>query len=93
MPEEIEFTAQDGWNVHGWILKPVGYQPGEKYPLVLQIHGGPHSMYGNTFFHEFQLLAAKGYAVLYTNPRGSFGYGERFMQACCGDYGGKITST
>ncbi|ELK42540.1 S9 family peptidase [Brevibacillus agri] len=89
VPEEIEFTAQDGWNVHGWILKPVGYQPGEKYPLVLQIHGGPHSMYGNTFFHEFQLLAAKGYAVLYTNPRGSFGYGERFMQACCGDYGGK----
>lgn len=89
VPEEIEFAAQDGWKVHGWMLKPVGYKPGEKYPLVLQIHGGPHSMYGNTFFHEFQILAAKGYAVLYTNPRGSYGYGERFMQACCGDYGGK----
>ncbi|MGG1659858.1 S9 family peptidase [Brevibacillus sp. NRS-1366] len=87
-PEEIEFEAEDGWKLHGWMLRPVGYQQGEKYPMVLQIHGGPHSMYGNTFFHEFQLLAAKGYAVLYTNPRGSFGYGERFVQACCGDYGG-----
>lgn len=89
VPEEIEFEAEDGWKVHGWMLKPVGYEPGKKYPMVLQIHGGPHSMYGNTFFHEFQVLAAKGYAVLYTNPRGSFGYGERFVQACCGDYGGK----
>lgn len=87
-PEEIEFETEDGWKVHGWMLKPVGYQEGEKYPMILQIHGGPHSMYGNTFFHEFQLLAAKGYAVLYTNPRGSLGYGEKFVQACCGDYGG-----
>lgn len=86
--EEIEFEAEDGWKLHGWMMKPVGYQQGQKYPMVLQIHGGPHSMYGNTYFHEFQVLAAKGYAVLYTNPRGSFGYGERFVQACCGDYGG-----
>ncbi|MGG4454401.1 S9 family peptidase [Brevibacillus porteri] len=88
VPEEMEFVATDGWKLHGWMLKPVGFEEGKKYPMVLQIHGGPHSMYGNTFFHEFQLLAAKGYAVLYTNPRGSFGYGERFVQACCGDYGG-----
>ncbi|MED4750855.1 S9 family peptidase [Brevibacillus choshinensis] len=87
-PIELEYEGQDGWKLHGWLLKPVGFQEGEKYPMVLQIHGGPHSMYGNTFFHEFLLLAAKGYAVLYTNPRGSFGYGEKFMQACCGDYGG-----
>lgn len=87
-PIELEYQGEDGWKLHGWLLKPVGFQPGEKYPMVLQIHGGPHSMYGNTFFHEFQLLAAKGYAVLYTNPRGSLGYGDKFVQACCGDYGG-----
>lgn len=85
---ELEFAAEDGWKLHGWLMKPTGIQSGEKYPMVLQIHGGPHSMYGNTFFHEFHLLAAKGYAVLYTNQRGSLGYGEAFVQACCGDYGG-----
>jgi dipeptidyl aminopeptidase/acylaminoacyl peptidase len=87
-PEEIQFAGADGWQIQGWILKPLQFREGEKFPVVLQIHGGPHSMYGNTFFHEFQLLAAKGYAVLYTNPRGSHGYGETFVQACCGDYGG-----
>lgn len=87
-PIELEYEGEDGLPLHGWLLKPVGYEPGRKYPLVLQIHGGPHSMYGHTFFHEFHLLAAKGYAVLYTNPRGSLGYGEKFVQACCGDYGG-----
>lgn len=87
-PEELTWEAPDGWKLQGWLLKPVDWRPGEKIPLVLQIHGGPHSMYGNTYFHEFQLLAANGYAVLYTNPRGSHGYGETFAQACCGDYGG-----
>ncbi len=87
-PIELEYEGQDGWKLHGWLLKPVGHKADQKYPMVLQIHGGPHSMYGNTFFHEFQLLAANGYAVLYTNPRGSLGYGEKFVQACCGDYGG-----
>lgn len=87
--EEISYQAPDGWTIQGWLMKPVGYQEGKKYPTILQIHGGPHSMYANTFFHEFQLLAAKGYAVLYTNPRGSNGYGEQFTKACCGDYGGK----
>lgn len=87
--EEIEWVAPDGWKLHGWIMWPVGHQPGEKVPLILQIHGGPHTMYANTFFHEFQMLAAQGYAVLYTNPRGSYGYGDEFVRACCGDYGGK----
>lgn len=87
-PEEIWFEGAEGWNIQGWVLKPVGFQEGRKYPAILQIHGGPHSMYGHSFFHEFQLLAAQGYVVVYTNPRGSYGYGERFVQACCGDYGG-----
>lgn len=87
-PEEIQFAGADGWQIQGWLLKPAQFQPDGKYPLILQIHGGPHSMYGHTFFHEFQLLASQGYAVLYTNPRGSHGYGETFVQAVCGDYGG-----
>jgi dipeptidyl aminopeptidase/acylaminoacyl peptidase len=88
-PEPLEFSVQDGWKIHGWILKPVGFQEGVKYPMVLEVHGGPHAMYANTFFHELQLLAAQGYVILYTNPRGSHGYGQAFVDACRGDYGGK----
>ncbi|AWB46364.1 peptidase S9 family protein [Paenibacillus sp. CAA11] len=88
-PEEFWFKASDGEKIQGWILPPVGQEPGKKYPAVLEIHGGPHAMYGNTFMHEFQLLAAQGYAVVYTNPRGSHGYGQLFVDACRGDYGGR----
>lgn len=88
-PEEIHFSAPDGWPLHGWIMKPADFHPGEKYPLILEIHGGPHAMYSNSFFLEFQLLAANGYVVLYTNPRGSQGYGQEFVRAVQGDYGGK----
>ena len=88
VPEAIEFEGADGWKVHGWIMKPVGYEEGKKYPLILEIHGGPHAMYGNTYFNEFQILAAEGFAVLYTNPRGSHGYGQQFVDAVRGDYGG-----
>jgi dipeptidyl aminopeptidase/acylaminoacyl peptidase len=70
-------------------MKPIGFEEGKKYPMVLEIHGGPHTMYSNSFFHEFQLLAAEGYVVLYTNPRGGHGYGQKFVDACRGDYGGK----
>ncbi|MHA6251588.1 S9 family peptidase [Oceanobacillus sp. CAU 1775] len=87
-PEEVNFTAEDGWEIQGWLLKPYGFEEGKKYPFVLQIHGGPHMMYGQSFFHEMQLLAAKGYVVLYTNPRGSHGYGQKFVDACRADYGG-----
>ncbi|GGA85669.1 S9 family peptidase [Ornithinibacillus halotolerans] len=87
-PEAISFKAEDGWDVHGWLLRPYGFEEGKKYPFVLEIHGGPHVMYGQTFFHEMQLLAAKGYVVLYTNPRGGHGYGQEFVNACRGDYGG-----
>ncbi|MBU9722556.1 MULTISPECIES: S9 family peptidase [Bacillaceae] len=88
-PEEIHCKTNDGWEVHGWVLKPHGYEANKKYPTILEIHGGPHAMYGNTFFHELQLFAAKGYIVLYSNPRGSHGYGQTFVDACRGDYGGK----
>lgn len=87
--EEFEFKAQDEWDLHGWLMKPANYQAGEKYPLILEVHGGPHTMYANTYFHEFQMLAAAGFAVLYINPRGSHGYGQTFVDAVRGDYGGR----
>lgn len=87
--EPIELTSRDGWQLHGWIMKPADYKEGEKYPLVLEIHGGPHAMYANSYFHEFQTLAANGNAVLFINPRGSHGYGQDFVDAVRGDYGGK----
>ncbi len=64
--------------IEGWLMYPLDYQEGTKYPLVLSIHGGPHSQYGETWFHEFQLIAAQGIFVLYINPRGSSGYGREF---------------
>lgn len=78
---------EDKWDVHGWIMKPPFAEPGAKYPMVLQIHGGPHGMYGDSFFHEFQALAARGYVVVYCNPRGSQGYGEEFCSCTRGRWG------
>ncbi len=69
--EEMWFDARDGRKVQGWIVKPPGFDPGRRHPMVLEIHGGPHVAYGRGFFHEFQVLAGAGYVVLYTNPRGS----------------------
>ena len=86
-PEEIWFDTYDGKKIQGWIVKPPDFDPGQKYPLILQIHGGPHTQYGDAFFHEFQFLAARGYVVLYTNPRGSKGYGEEFTAAIRGSWG------
>ena len=77
-PEEISYTSFDGKRIQGWILKPPDFDSTRKYPLILQIHGGPHSAYGNTFTHEFQWMAAKGYVVLLPNPRGSSNYGQDF---------------
>ena len=70
-----------GLRIEGWLMKPYGYQPGKRYPLVLSIHGGPHSNYGNVLFPEFQMLAGQGYWMLFTNPRGSSGYGNAFTFA------------
>ncbi|MGA9226566.1 MAG: S9 family peptidase [Mesobacillus sp.] len=88
MPEPISFAASDETPLHGWIMKPAGFEAGKKYPLILEIHGGPHALYANTYFNEFQVLASEGYAVLYINPRGSHGYGQQFVDAVRGDYGG-----
>ena len=88
-PERVEFTGADGWKIEGWLMKPREFDPAKKWPLVLEIHGGPHTAYGHSFFHEFHVLAGRGYAVLFTNPRGSHAYGQRFVEACVGDWGGK----
>ena len=78
-PEEIWYqSSHDGRRVEGWLMKPVGFEPGKKYPLILEIHGGPFAAYGPYFDLEKQVWAAKGYVVLYTNPRGSTSYGEEF---------------
>jgi dipeptidyl aminopeptidase/acylaminoacyl peptidase len=88
-PERQSFTAPDGWVVEGWLLRPDHFDPSRRYPLVLEVHGGPHGQYGWAFFHELQILAGMGYMVLYVNPRGSDGYGEFFRRQVVRDWGGK----
>ncbi len=86
-PEEIAFTSTEGTEVQGWIVRPAGYREGERYPLVIEVHGGPHTAYGHAYFHEFQVLAARGYGVLFTNPSGSTGYGQDFTACIVKDWG------
>ncbi|PIC79865.1 peptidase [Sporosarcina sp. P18a] len=86
-PETIHYT-NDHVNIQGWLMKPANFIEGKTYPLIVEIHGGPHAMYGFTYFHEMQVLAAQGYGVLYVNPRGSHGYSQAFVDAVRGDYGG-----
>ena len=85
--EPFEVVSTDGQTVHGWLMKPSGFSDRKRWPLVLEVHGGPETMYASTFFHEFQVLVARGYAVLYTNPRGSKGYGEAFTARIFADWG------
>ena len=77
-PEDIWYTSFDGKKIQTWVQKPPDFDPNKKYPLILNIHGGPHAAYGYIFDHEFQWMAAKGYVVLYPNPRGSTTYGQEF---------------
>ncbi len=77
VPEEFEFT-NDGVKLHGFVLKPLNYKAGKKYPGILTIHGGPKTAYGSIFYHEMQFLAQSGYFVFYTNPRGADGMGRAF---------------
>lgn len=77
-PAMIWTTSFDGKKVQSWVQRPPDFQESKKYPLILNIHGGPHAAYGYTFDHEFQWMAAKGYVVLYPNPRGSTSYGQEF---------------
>ena len=91
--EIISWKGADGWTIEGILTKPVDYQPGQRYPLILLIHGGPAGVFVNAFTasagRPVQWLAAKGYAVLMPNPRGSGGYGEKFRKANLRDWGGK----
>ncbi len=87
--ERVAFKGADGWDVDGFLMKPVGWVAGKKYPMVLSIHGGPAGMYGFDWFHEFQIYAGRGWAVFFTNPRGSTGYGEKFERGVQLEWGGK----
>lgn len=87
--EEIRYTSTDNFTIQGWILKPPGFDPSKNYPLILSIHGGPHAMYGVGFNFTWQIHAAEGYVVLFTNPRGSAGYGSAFGNAIKNDYPNK----
>jgi dipeptidyl aminopeptidase/acylaminoacyl peptidase len=87
--ERMTYKGADGWDVDGFMVKPVGWQEGKKYPLILSIHGGPAGQYGVDWFQEFQVYAARGWAVFYTNPRGSTGYGQKFERGIEGEWGGK----
>ena len=88
-PERIEYAGAEDHPIEGWIMKPPTFDASKKYPLILYIHGGPANAYGNSFFHEFQLLTGMGFVVLYANPHGSQGYGEDFADAVIRDWGGK----
>jgi dipeptidyl aminopeptidase/acylaminoacyl peptidase len=85
--ERLEYKSSDGWPVEGFFVKPVGWQPGKKYPMILVIHGGPEGMFGVDWYHEFQVYAARGYAVFFCNPRGSTGYGEKFERGEINNWG------
>ncbi len=87
-PQSHWVRAADGTRVQVWVMKPPVRKAGRKLPAVLEIHGGPHAQYGCGFFHEFQVLAANGYAVFYSNPRGSKGYGRDHCAAIRGSWGG-----
>lgn len=88
--EEIRYPSFDGMMVHGWFLRPLGYTPGTRYPLAVQIHGGPHAMWGPgeaSMWLEYQVLAGAGYTVFFSNPRGSSGYGEAGLQSIHRNWG------
>ena len=88
LPEKFVYTSFDGTKIDAWVVKPPAFDPKKKYPLILNIHGGPHIEYGETFFHEFQWMAAKGYVVLAPNPRGSASYGQAFGNSIQYEYPG-----
>lgn len=86
-PKPIWFTNNEGNEVQGWLLMPSGHEASSSIPLVLAIHGGPHAMYAPVYYHEFQTIVSQGHALLYCNPRGSFGYGQQFAKGCLKDVG------
>jgi dipeptidyl aminopeptidase/acylaminoacyl peptidase len=84
--EMIWIETADGARLQGWLIRPIGFEEGTRVPMILVIHGGPHGMYAPTFRFDYQLLANHGFAVLYTNPRGSDGYGQAFADAIHQDW-------
>ncbi len=88
--EAMWVTARDGARIHVFIVKPHGFDPSKKYPLVLNVHGGPQQMWGDAFRGDWQVYPGAGYVVAFPNPRGSVGYGQDFTAAISGDYGGKV---
>jgi dipeptidyl aminopeptidase/acylaminoacyl peptidase len=89
-PQRRQFESADSTKIDSWLIKPSYMEPGEKYPLIVAIHGGPQGMWGPgdaTMWHEFQFFAARGYGILYCNPRGSGGYGYEFQRAGFQDWG------
>jgi dipeptidyl aminopeptidase/acylaminoacyl peptidase len=87
--EDIHYKGPDGWDVEGFFAKPAGWRPGKTYPMILMIHGGPNGMWGYQWTFDAQVFAAHGWAVLFTNPRGSSGYGEAFQRGVDREWGGK----
>lgn len=90
VPEKHSFKNEKGLEIEYWVMKPAGFEQGKKYPLLLEIHGGPTAMWGPgeaSMWHEFQYFCSKGYGLVYSNPRGSGGYGEAFMRANINDWG------
>ena len=87
-PEEINYASFDGTQIQGWLMKPPACSNDRKCPLILSVHGGPHGMYGWSFNASFQAYAARGYGVLYLNPRGSSGYGQKFSDGTLNEWGG-----
>jgi dipeptidyl aminopeptidase/acylaminoacyl peptidase len=87
--ERVNYTAADGWPIDGFLVKPIGWESGKKYPLIVSIHGGPAGQYGVDWFHEFQVYAGRGWGVFFCNPRGSTGYGRKFQRGVVNEWGGK----
>lgn len=85
--ERLPYKSSDGWDIDGFLVKPVGWTPGKKYPMILSVHGGPAGQYGVDWFHEFQVYAARGWAVFFCNPRGSTGYGQKFERGIENNWG------
>ena len=95
LPEKKTFVNNKGQNIEYWVMRPTNFEAGRKYPVVLEIHGGPSAMWGpgeSSMWHEFQYFASKGYGVVYSNPRGSGGYGANFVRANVNDWGAGPTS-